>query len=211
MPSSCALSAEARDHALPALVVAVQHLDAELAGLDCFECQLAVRVVVAKRALPEAHLARRDVQIAREPVEFFERRRLVSRDGVLDGSGHRARPRSRCRRFEAKGPGRRGRRPPRLLRRRPEPSRRPRQRSRSAVAGRRRPRGGAAAEARPAWRPRPHELLDSPSEPRHKSCPPAPKCLPRSPARRSPPSPPRAEITSLSTPQDTIRRLREHQ
>src|SRR3954447_20182840 len=58
---------EARDDALPAFEVAVHHLGRELAALDTGEQLLElVLLLLAVRDLPEAHLARGDVDVARE-------------------------------------------------------------------------------------------------------------------------------------------------
>src|SRR5581483_9048582 len=81
---------EARDRALAQLVVAVEHVDHEpLARLDRTAriCEALLRRV-AERALPEADLAGRDVQVAGQPPERLDRRMF----GVAEGGAGEERP-----------------------------------------------------------------------------------------------------------------------
>ena len=70
-----ARDAEAGDDTLSALVVAVQEVDPEPPRANELDDLLAP-FVVAKRNLPEADPARRDVQVADESAEFLEGRML---------------------------------------------------------------------------------------------------------------------------------------
>jgi hypothetical protein len=62
------------DHALPALVVAVEDLDAEGAECDCFGDLVALGAWIAEGDLPEPDLAGRDVDVTRQPPEAVESR-----------------------------------------------------------------------------------------------------------------------------------------
>ena len=80
-----ALATEARDHALAALVIAVEEVDAKVALLDRPERRLAVGVVVVTPgALPEAELPGRDVEVAGQPAEILRRRMVL---GATEPSG----------------------------------------------------------------------------------------------------------------------------
>ena len=88
----------AADHSLPAFVIAVEEVDRQpVAPLDRLPGSGELGISrVAKRALPEADIADRDVEVAREPRELlglpvcvFEPATASSRNRVTECPGPR--------------------------------------------------------------------------------------------------------------------------
>ncbi len=145
-PVAARAQREPGDHPLAALVVAVEDVDRERRA-SCDRIGGRAEVValgLAERALPEADVADRHVQVAREPAEVVERRRVAARLKLRGRTASRAAPPSRCRHCAPRWSGRPPRRTPRRCRRRPAPSPSGHRRSPPSGAD---PPGATASEA----------------------------------------------------------------